>query len=169
MSTDDTRQFPIQSDHHPHGGGKRTFIPWWLAEIAYIQYSKNFGTKQSLETLAQRGGFGRHELLMLLRQLNIVTDDPQCLCPAGGRYADCPVHPIPYIAGKIPVLENNIAVAEAVQNYTLDRCPVCSGEVKIACRCFRNERTCANGHTWRRLDGGQAVMVDLDSHTDMQK
>lgn len=42
-------------------------IPWWLAEIAYKQYSKLYGTQQSLERLHERGGFGREELMSLLR------------------------------------------------------------------------------------------------------
>ena len=69
----DNRPFPIQRDndwnkkgemeHHPP-----STIPWWLAEEAYIWYSENFGTSQSLQRLADRGRFGRKELLMLLRK-----------------------------------------------------------------------------------------------------
>ena len=66
-----TRTFPIQGD-----GGfrdkagrmvyqKPTIIPWWLAEEAYKNY--NCKSSQSLERLAERGGFGREELLTLLR------------------------------------------------------------------------------------------------------
>jgi hypothetical protein len=51
---DDTRQFPIQGDYGS-GGGKRSFIPWWLAEIAYKQYASQFGKAQTLERLAERG------------------------------------------------------------------------------------------------------------------
>jgi hypothetical protein len=46
---------------------KRSSIPWWLAEEAYKVYSAHFGNDQSLERLAERGGFGREELLWLLR------------------------------------------------------------------------------------------------------
>ena len=70
---EDNRPFPIQRDsdwnslgemeHHPP-----CTIPWWLAEEAYAWYSKCFGTSQSLQRLADRGGFGRKELLMLLRR-----------------------------------------------------------------------------------------------------
>lgn len=60
----DTRQFPIQCEY----GKARSFIPWWLAEIAYENYSARYGTRQSLERLAQRGGFGRDELVALLRK-----------------------------------------------------------------------------------------------------
>jgi len=42
-------------------------IPWWIAEEAYKTYSHRNGTGQSLERLAERGGFGREELLELLR------------------------------------------------------------------------------------------------------
>lgn len=63
--------FPIQDGfgwnqsrlHYP-----RTYIPWWLAEEAYKAYAKRYGTGQSLERLCQRGGFGREELVALLRE-----------------------------------------------------------------------------------------------------
>lgn len=37
-------------------------IPWAIAEEAYLDYSKRYGTDQSLERLAQRGGFAPDEL-----------------------------------------------------------------------------------------------------------
>lgn len=70
----DIRPFPIQRGQpYRDETGKlvypaRSTIPWWLAEEAYKHYSKMFGTEQSLERLAQRGGFGRFELLVLLRK-----------------------------------------------------------------------------------------------------
>jgi hypothetical protein len=48
-------------EHYP-----RSYIPWWLAEEAYKSYSKKYGTDQSLKRLAERGGFGREELITLL-------------------------------------------------------------------------------------------------------
>lgn len=57
----DVRPFPVHELGEPHG-----FIPWWLAEIAYKAYAKEFGTSQTLERLAERGGFGRKELMYLL-------------------------------------------------------------------------------------------------------
>jgi hypothetical protein len=71
---DDTRPFPIQGGDgcRDEAGGvcytKSSTIPWWLAEEAYRHYSKRFGVSQSLERIAERGGFGREELLLLLRQ-----------------------------------------------------------------------------------------------------
>lgn len=56
------KPFPIQQ------GGT---IPWWLAEEAYEHYSKLFGEDQSLQRLAERGGFGTQELLTLLRRENV--------------------------------------------------------------------------------------------------
>jgi hypothetical protein len=50
-------------------------IPWWLAEEAYKVYSAKYGTYQSLERLAERGGFGRKELLLLLQE-GRVADKP---------------------------------------------------------------------------------------------
>ncbi len=70
----DARPFPIQGETALERDEEgRVFqlspstIPWWLAEIAYQEYARRFGTDQSLERLAERGGFGRDELLMLLR------------------------------------------------------------------------------------------------------
>lgn len=68
----DTEPFPIQQDSRRDMTGKmeylkRSEIPWWLAEEAYKVYSDRFGNSQSLEELAKRGGFGRFELLKLLR------------------------------------------------------------------------------------------------------
>lgn len=71
--SDNARSFPIQGslrDELPCGSAPASKIPWWLAEVAYAQYAKLFGTQQSLDRLAERGGFGRGELLMLLRGQN---------------------------------------------------------------------------------------------------
>ncbi len=59
------RRFPIAGDPHGRIGirPETTHIPWWLAELAYQDYSKRFGTRQSLERLAERGGFSRWELI----------------------------------------------------------------------------------------------------------
>jgi hypothetical protein len=70
------KNFPIQQQYSKMGddGHSRrdpkppTIIPYWLAEEAYKYYSEKFGTSQSLDRLAERGGFGRSELLMLLRK-----------------------------------------------------------------------------------------------------
>jgi len=59
------RPFPIQ-------GGFR--IPWWAAERAYKTYARHFGTDQSLERLAQRGGFGLTEWGLLYAGLNPCHD-----------------------------------------------------------------------------------------------
>jgi hypothetical protein len=72
----DNRPFPIQrASSRDKTGAMQHYppctIPWWLAEEAYKYYSKRFGTSQSLERLAERGGFGRQELLMLLRKEEI--------------------------------------------------------------------------------------------------
>lgn len=75
MATVAERRFPIQSETRPiwtTEGRQRIkqfppfTIPWAVAEIAYQQYSTWFDSGQSLERLAQRGGFGRDELLYLL-------------------------------------------------------------------------------------------------------
>lgn len=74
---DDTRPFPIQANPgHRDKEGRMVYpqqaciIPWWLAEEAYVYYSAKYGKGQSLERLAERGGFGREELLFFLRRGN---------------------------------------------------------------------------------------------------
>ena len=74
---DDTRSFPIQGakvttrdDQGRAIKPQPSTIPWWLAEIAYKYYSDYFCTEQSLERLAERGGFGRQELVKLIRKEN---------------------------------------------------------------------------------------------------
>lgn len=62
---DDTKSFPIQGEGIKL---KQSSIPWWLAEIAYGYYSERFGDAQTLERIAERGGFGRDELVKLLRK-----------------------------------------------------------------------------------------------------
>lgn len=75
---DDTRPFPIQQGEPYRDEERRlvypsrSFIPWWLAEEAYRGYA---GSTQTLERLAERGGFGREELLFLLRQADQIRMD----------------------------------------------------------------------------------------------
>ena len=54
-------RFPIQMDR----SGPQITIPWEVAEAAYRVYHAKW-PDQSLEKLAERGGFGRLELLWLL-------------------------------------------------------------------------------------------------------
>lgn len=49
------KTFPILS-----GGGRH--IPWIVAEKAYWEYAKRYGTGQSIERIAERGGFAESEL-----------------------------------------------------------------------------------------------------------
>ena len=43
-------------------------IDWVTAEKIYVEYSYLFGTQQSLERLAQRGGFGWKEVAYIRDQ-----------------------------------------------------------------------------------------------------
>jgi hypothetical protein len=54
------RLFPIQSQRgaKPHP----LQIPWDIAQLAYSVYSSRYGRSQSLERLAERGGFGPCEM-----------------------------------------------------------------------------------------------------------
>lgn len=56
------KMFPIQARR----GGRLGYISWDMAEKAYEVYSFLYGTDQSLERLAERGGFGLTELCYLL-------------------------------------------------------------------------------------------------------
>lgn len=47
------RMFPMQDG---------PAIPWSVAEKVYVLYSGIYGTQQSLERLAERGGFGWAEI-----------------------------------------------------------------------------------------------------------
>ena len=71
----DIRPFPIQREHkqteYGHVYLPSCTIPWWLAEVAYEYYASRYGKSQSLERLAERGGFGHYELLMLIRREEI--------------------------------------------------------------------------------------------------
>lgn len=58
------RMFPIQSERgaQPHP----TQIPWSVADRAYSVYRAKYGSEQSLERLAERGGFGPGEMDIFL-------------------------------------------------------------------------------------------------------
>jgi len=55
---DCVKPFPINTPSSKY----KTTIPWWVAKKVYAEYSKRYGTEQSLERLAQRGGFGEKEM-----------------------------------------------------------------------------------------------------------
>lgn len=66
----DNRPFPVQGELGGSRWGRREAcaIPWWLAQEAYEVYSGLHGQSQTLGRLAERGGFGRDELILLLRR-----------------------------------------------------------------------------------------------------
>lgn len=71
ITPNDIRPFPIQAEGlvrepQPHRP-KASTIPWWLAKVAYKRYREKYGDRQSLERIGQRGGFGRQELVALIR------------------------------------------------------------------------------------------------------
>jgi hypothetical protein len=59
------RTFPIHADRRYTKPFPRQ-IPWWLAEVAYGAYSSRYGTEQSLDVLAYRGGFAPVEMDMFV-------------------------------------------------------------------------------------------------------
>lgn len=57
------RRFPIIGECRPRGGGDPYgSVPWSVAERAYAGYSARYGTQQSMERIAARGGFGHAEM-----------------------------------------------------------------------------------------------------------
>ena len=62
--------FPLQRRYERNEAGAmaevdcpRT-IPWSVAEVAYAEYVRRFGDGQTLQRLAERGGFGDREMDM---------------------------------------------------------------------------------------------------------
>lgn len=59
----DSNAFPIQGVLLRHGSLPPTACSWADAERAYAAYRREYpGASQSLERLAERGGFGRSEM-----------------------------------------------------------------------------------------------------------
>lgn len=61
------RTFPIQ---------RFGSIPRWIAERAYIEYARRYGNRQSLDRLAERGGFGIAEMDELLPEWRALATPP---------------------------------------------------------------------------------------------
>lgn len=55
---DPNRRFPLMRTRSLPEVNQRTWCPWWIAELAYIAY----GSHQTLERVAERGGFGNGEM-----------------------------------------------------------------------------------------------------------
>ena len=53
------KKFPVRKKPY---GGATIYIPWEVAEKAYAEYASRFGNSQSLERLAERGGFCVEEM-----------------------------------------------------------------------------------------------------------
>lgn len=69
MASSTERRFPIQAP--PDTPSRRTLpefksCSWALAERAYAVYASRYGKLQTLERLAERGGFGALEMIELL-------------------------------------------------------------------------------------------------------
>lgn len=83
----DDHPFPVMAEQTRDSTGRvvhlpATTVPWWLASEAYEHYREVFGDPQPLERIADRGGFGRWELLALLRRRVLGHPDP---CPSKER------------------------------------------------------------------------------------
>ncbi len=79
---DDTRPFPVQKSlGYRNDDGKiirpgPSVIPWWLAEEVYRGFVLAHGPVQSLERIAERGGFSRDDVLWYLRYVKPKTYHP---------------------------------------------------------------------------------------------
>lgn len=60
MADTKPKMFPLQTDRRATPGP--VSIPWSVAEIAYGEYASRYGRGQSLERLAERGGFSWGEM-----------------------------------------------------------------------------------------------------------
>ncbi|RKG99212.1 hypothetical protein D7X32_27175 [Corallococcus carmarthensis] len=60
------RRFPLLVIQKDLDNGIPRTIPWNLADRAYAEYSRRYGTDQSLARLAERGGFAPTELDMFV-------------------------------------------------------------------------------------------------------
>lgn len=65
INVDDIEPFPIQAETRKRNRFLACNVPFWLAQLAYREYAK--GHNQPLQTIAKRGGFGRAELIALIR------------------------------------------------------------------------------------------------------
>jgi len=59
------RRAPVQATHEIRGPGT---ISWEEHLLAWSGYASRYGTSQSAERLAERGGFSYAELLLYLRR-----------------------------------------------------------------------------------------------------
>jgi len=62
----DEKWFPIQGETIGRTRRASGRVPWGVAAKAYESYARRYGASQSLERLAERGGFGWSELAWLL-------------------------------------------------------------------------------------------------------
>ena len=80
---DDTMPFPVQQSPSCRGpNGKiikpaQSSIPLWLAREVYEGYVLAHGNIQSLGRIAERGGFGREEVLYYLRYAELQEQNIQ--------------------------------------------------------------------------------------------
>ena len=80
----DTRRAPVQRYHDKT-------IPWQVHGLAWEAYAKEYGTSQSAERLAERGGFGCGEMDRFLpgwRDMAHAIDFPATPTPATGSGGD---------------------------------------------------------------------------------
>lgn len=112
------RMFPIQSDgqvpspNPPHAATRLAgYVPWAVAEKAYETYARLYGTDQTLERLAERGGFAWSELVWLLQGAQRDTEGQRLPMTAAGAA------PIEHSARVIPSLLSLDTLARQAQDH----------------------------------------------------
>lgn len=112
------RLFPIQREcgakAHP------LLIPWSVAEKAYSVYSAQYGTDQSLERLAERGGFypaEMDELFPAWRQETDITTRYTALCAALDRLEQAMRQTVKQTRGQHDVRAFEAAAADSAERW----------------------------------------------------
>ncbi len=69
------RMFPLQISRNKDVQPGPLSIPWSVAEKAYGAYAREYGRDQSMERMAERGGFGWCEMDTLYPQWRAEVDE----------------------------------------------------------------------------------------------
>ncbi len=82
IKTEDCQPFPIQGETVDRTIYPACTVPEWLAKLAYNEYARRH--QQGFERIAERGGFGRAELVALIRGdyikgIQKAQEDLECL------------------------------------------------------------------------------------------
>ena len=118
--------FPLQSEGRSYQKTQYTRIPWSVAEKAYEVYAAQYGRGQSLERLAERGGFGNNEMdtfyptwreevdeLLMLRKIAAESQKEATLCLNALDELSIAIsgeksHPVSELVTKVRLLQEDV-------------------------------------------------------------